>query len=151
MKDVRSFVIADIPGLVEGASEGAGLGLQFLRHLTRTRLLLHMVDMAPVDVKQDPVESVRIINKELERYSDALGKQPQWLVLNKLDLVPEDIRDELCQEVIDTLEWQGKVYYVSGESGEGCDAICDDIMDYLDDVKEAEAAAALAEKEENDG
>ena len=140
MKDVRSFVIADVPGLVEGAADGAGLGIQFLRHLTRTRLLLHMVDMAPIDVKQDPVESVQIINKELENYSDALGSQEQWLVLNKMDLVPEDIRDELCQDVIDRLDWQGKVFRVSGQSGEECDDLCAQIMDYLDDLNEAEQA-----------
>jgi len=146
MKDVRSFVIADVPGLVEGAAEGAGLGIQFLRHLTRTRLLLHMVDMAPADVKQDPVESVEIINRELEHYSEALGSQDQWLVLNKMDLVPEDIRDELCQDVIDRLDWKGKVYRVSGQSGESCDALCADIMDYLDDLNEAEQAAQDAEQ-----
>lgn len=142
MKDVRSFVIADVPGLVEGAAEGAGLGIQFLRHLTRTRLLLHMVDMAPADVKQDPVESIEIINRELERYSDALGSQEQWLVLNKMDLVPEDIREELCQEVIDRINWQGKIFRVSGESGEGCDDLCAQIMDYLDDLKEIEKEKA---------
>lgn len=146
LRDVRSFVIADIPGLVEGASEGAGLGIQFLRHLTRTRLLLHMVDMAPADVKQDPVESVRIINRELERYSDALGSQDQWLVLNKMDLVPEDIRDELCQEVVDKLDWKGKVFRVSGQSGESCDQLCAEIMDYLDDLNAAEQAALDAEQ-----
>ena len=146
MKDVRSFVIADVPGLVEGASEGAGLGIQFLRHLTRTRLLLHMVDMAPADVKQDPVESVEIINRELERYSDALGSQDQWLVLNKMDLIPEDIRDELCQEVVDRLDWKGKVFRVSGQSGESCDGLCAEIMDYLDDLNEAEQAALDAEQ-----
>ncbi len=140
MKDVRSFVIADVPGLVEGAADGAGLGIQFLRHLTRTRLLLHMVDMAPADVKQDPVESVRIINKELEKYSDALGSQDQWLVLNKMDLVPEDLRDELCQDVIDQLDWKGKVFRVSGQSGEDCDQLCTEIMSYLDDLNEAEQA-----------
>lgn len=139
MKDVRSFVIADVPGLVEGAAEGAGLGIQFLRHLTRTRLLLHMVDMAPADVKQDPVESVQIINRELQHYSDALGKQDQWLVLNKMDLVPEDIREEYCQDVLDRLNWQGKVFRVSGNSGEGCDALCADIMDYLDEIKQSES------------
>lgn len=138
MKDVRSFVIADVPGLVEGAADGAGLGIQFLRHLTRTRLLLHMVDMAPADVKQDPVESVETINRELENYSEALGSQDQWLVLNKMDLVPEDIREELCQDVLDRLNWQGKVFHVSGQSGEGCDALCAEIMDYLDDLKESE-------------
>ena len=148
MKDVRSFVIADVPGLVEGAAEGAGLGIQFLRHLTRTRLLLHMVDMAPADVKQDPVESVLTINKELEHYSDALGSQDQWLVLNKMDLVPEDIREELCQEVLERLDWQGKVFRVSGQSGEGCDDLCEQIMDYLDDLKEAEQTKLESEQAE---
>lgn len=141
MKDVRSFVIADVPGLVEGAADGAGLGIQFLKHLTRTRLLLHMVDMAPADVKQDPVESVQIINRELENYSDALGSQPQWLVLNKMDLVPEDIREEFCAEVLERLQWKGKVFRVSGQSGEGCDELVAQIMDYLDELNEAEQAA----------
>lgn len=136
LKDVRSFVIADVPGLVEGAADGAGLGIQFLRHLTRTRLLLHLVDMAPADVKQDPVESVEIINRELENYSEALGSQEQWLVLNKMDLVPDDIREELCQEVIDRLNWQGKVFRVSGQSGEGCEPLCDEVMTYLEQLKE---------------
>lgn len=136
LKDVRSFVIADVPGLVEGAADGAGLGIQFLRHLTRTRLLLHLVDMAPADVKQDPVESVEIINRELENYSEALGSQEQWLVLNKMDLVPDDIREELCQEVIDRLNWQGKVFRVSGQSGEGCEPLCDEVMAYLEQLKE---------------
>jgi GTP-binding protein len=138
LKDVRSFVIADIPGLVEGAAEGAGLGIQFLKHLTRTRLLLHLVDMAPVDVKQDPVESVQIINRELENYSEALGSQDQWLVLNKMDLVPEDIREDLCQEVLDRLQWQGKVFYISGQTGEGCDALVNEVMNYLEAVRASE-------------
>ena len=145
MKDVRSFVIADVPGLVEGAAEGAGLGLQFLKHLTRTRLLLHMVDMAPIDAKQDPVESVLTINRELEHYSEALGSQPQWLVLNKMDLIPEDIREEMCQEVLQRLNWQGKVFRVSGHSGEGCDDLCEQIMDYLDELKAAELAQSALE------
>jgi len=146
MKDVRSFVIADVPGLVEGAADGAGLGIQFLKHLTRTRLLLHMVDMAPVDVKQDPVESVEIINRELKNYSDALGKQDQWLVLNKMDLIPEDIREEYCGEVLKRLDWQGKIFRVSGHVGEGCDALCAEIMDYLDEVKALEKAALEQQK-----
>lgn len=147
LKDVRSFVIADIPGLVEGAAEGAGLGIQFLRHLTRTRLLLHLVDMAPVDVKQDPVESVNIINHELLQYSDALGKQPQWLILNKMDLVPEDIRDELSEEVLTRLNWQGPVYKISGQTGEGCAQLCEDIMQYLDDLRQSEQPSANAIEE----
>ena len=146
MKDVRSFVIADVPGLVEGAADGAGLGIQFLKHLTRTRLLLHMVDMAPVDVKQDPVESVEIINRELKNYSDALGKQDQWLVLNKMDLIPEDIREEYCGEVLKRLDWQGKIFRVSGHVGEGCDALCAEIMDYLDEVKASEKVALEQQK-----
>lgn len=146
MKDVRNFVIADVPGLVEGAAGGAGLGIQFLKHLTRTRLLLHMVDMAPADVDQDPVESVEIINKELQNYSEALGKQDQWLILNKMDLVPEDIREEFCQEVLDRLNWQGKVFRVSGQSGEGCQVLCDEIMDYLDERKAIEKAALEQQK-----
>jgi GTP-binding protein len=137
LKDVRNFVIADIPGLVEGAADGAGLGHQFLRHLSRTRLLLHLVDMAPADVKQDPVESVQTINQELKRYSEALGQQDQWLLLNKMDLVPEDIRDELCQEVVDRLGWKGKVFRISGQSGEGCDALCEEIMSYLESLQPA--------------
>tara|TARA_B100000787_G_scaffold33350_1_gene22896 strand:- start:1454 stop:2545 length:1092 start_codon:yes stop_codon:yes gene_type:complete len=146
MKDVRSFVIADVPGLVEGAADGAGLGIQFLKHLTRTRLLLHMVDMAPADVKQDPVESVEIINRELKKYSDALGKQDQWLVLNKMDLIPEDIREEYCEEVLKRLDWQGKVFRVSGHVGEGCDILCAEIMDYLDEVKATEKVALEQQK-----
>lgn len=147
LKDVRSFVIADIPGLVEGAAEGAGLGIQFLRHLTRTRLLLHLVDMAPVDVKQDPVESVNIINHELLQYSETLGKQPQWLILNKMDLVPEDIRDELSEEVLTRLNWQGPVYKISGQTGEGCAQLCEAIMQYLDDLDQSEQPSANAIEE----
>jgi GTP-binding protein len=135
LKDVRSFVIADVPGLVEGAAEGAGLGIQFLKHLTRTRLLLHLVDMAPADVKQDPVESVNTINRELAHYSEALGTQPQWLVLNKMDLVPEDIREEICQDVLKRLNWEGPVYYISGQTGEGCAQLCDDVMEYLEQIR----------------
>jgi GTP-binding protein len=99
--------------------------------------------MAPVDVEQDPVESVNIINNELKRYSDALGKQPQWLVLNKMDLVPEDIREELCQEVLSRLNWQGPVYHVSGKSGEGCDALCEDVMAFLETQQESAAPEDL--------
>jgi len=149
LKDVRSFVIADIPGLVEGAADGAGLGIQFLRHLTRTRLLLHMVDMAPTDVKQDPVESVQLINREVERYSEALGSQEQWLVLNKMDLVPEDIREEICEDVLQRLNWQGKVFRVSGQSGEGCDELCGQIMDYIEQLKEMEQATLESEQTED--
>jgi GTP-binding protein len=106
-----------------------------------------MVDMAPVDVKQDPVESVETINRELEKYSEALGSQPQWLVLNKMDLVPEDIREELCNDVLERLNWQGKVFHVSGQSGEGCDQLCAEIMDFLDEMKEQELEAKASKAE----
>lgn len=140
LKDVRSFVIADVPGLVEGAAEGAGLGIQFLKHLSRTGLLLHLVDMSPADVEQDPAENVQIINRELARYSDDLGDKPQWLLLNKIDLVPEDLREELCQEVLDKLAWDGPVYRISGQHGEGCAALCEDIMEHLEKQRLARAA-----------
>jgi GTP-binding protein len=102
--------------------------------------------MAPVDAKQDPVESVQIINRELENYSEALGSQEQWLVLNKMDLIPEDIRDEICNEVLERLNWTGKVYRVSGQSGEACDQLCEDVMDYLDALKAQDAALLKAEQ-----
>ncbi len=148
MKDMRSFVIADIPGLAEGAADGVGLGMQFLRHLTRARLLVHMVDVAPVNPKHDPAESIRIINKELLRYSEALGCQDQCLVLNKIDLVPKDIRQEICDDIIKQLNWRQNVFQVSSQSGEGCDALCTHIMDYLDnsdETKYEQKAAAQTE------
>lgn len=147
LKDVRSFVIADVPGLVEGAAEGAGLGIQFLKHLSRTGLLLHLVDMSPVDVEQDPAENVQIINRELARYSDELGDKPQWLLLNKIDLVPEDLREELCQEVLDKLDWQGPVYRISGQHGEGCATLCNDIMEHLELQRQAKTETADADGE----
>ena len=98
----RSFVIADIPGLIEGASEGAGLGIRFLKHLTRTRLLLHIVDMAPFD-GSSPAESVSAIIKELEQFSPTLHQRDRWLILNKMDLIPEEEQEQRCQELVDTL------------------------------------------------
>lgn len=131
MQDLRNFIIADVPGIIEGASDGAGLGIRFLRHLTRTRLLLHMVDIVPDDINQDPVKSIKTINHELRNYSKSLGHQNQWLVFNKIDLVPEDIRKEFYQEIFNKLNWHGKVFCISGQSGEGCDLLCMSIMDYL--------------------
>lgn len=133
----RSFVVADIPGLIEGASEGAGLGVRFLKHLTRTRLLLHIVDMAPFD-ESDPAEAVRSIVNELERFSPTLHGRDRWLVLNKMDLVPEDERESRCQRVIDALDWKGPVYSVAAISRLGVDPICADIMAYLEDIREQE-------------
>ena len=127
----RSFVIADIPGLIEGASEGAGLGVRFLKHLTRTRLLLHIVDVAPYDMSS-PAENAKAIINELQRFSPTLHERERWLVLNKLDLLPEDEREQRCQEIIDELNWQGPVFKISAINKEGVDPICGQIMDYVE-------------------
>ncbi len=133
----RSFVIADIPGLIEGASEGTGLGIQFLKHLSRTSLLLHLVDMAPMD-GQDPVAAVQIIEKELEKYSEELAQRPRWLVLNKIDLLTPDEQEQRCQEVIERLNWQGEVAFISAATAQGTQELCYRIMQALDEAKEEE-------------
>src|SRR3954454_20898390 len=116
----RSFVIADIPGLIEGAAEGAGLGHRFLRHLARTRLLLHLVDVAPFDRERDPVTDAKAIVTELKKYDEALYEKPRWLVLNKVDLLPENEREKACKKFIRSLGWKGKSFIISAISGEGC-------------------------------
>ncbi len=131
-------MIADVPGLVEGASEGAGLGIRFLKHLTRTRFLLHMVDMLPVD-GSDPLENARTIQNELSRFSATLAERPRWLVLNKMDLLPEDSREAVCQKLVDDLQWQGPVFFVSALTKEGTDKLCNAICDYLDDCRSRES------------
>ncbi len=145
VSDHRSFVIADVPGVIEGAADGAGLGIQFLKHLSRTRVLLHMVDIAPYDPSIDPVEEVQTITQELRQFSDELGKQPRWLVLNKLDLVPEDLQEELCADVVKRLEWQGPVYRVSALDETGVRPLLNDIMEYLDETARLEKEAAELE------
>jgi GTPase len=116
----KSFVVADIPGLVEGAAEGVGLGHQFLRHLQRTRLLLHVVDLAPFDGEVDPVADARAIVKELERYDPALAQKPRWLVLNKLDLVDADQREQRVAAFVKSYRWKGPVFPVTAINGGGC-------------------------------
>src|SRR5699024_10829938 len=108
----RSFVMADIPGLIAGASEGTGLGIRFLKHLARTHLLLHVVDVEPVD-NSDPVANVEVLEEELERFSPTLAQQERWLVLNKLDLIPTEMQDELCADIVARLQWQGPVFRIS--------------------------------------
>jgi GTP-binding protein len=145
----QSFVIADIPGVIEGAAEGAGLGIQFLKHLSRTRLLLHLLDVAPLD-GHDPVEDVRTIVEELGKFSDAregseLASRDRWLVLNKLDLVPEDEREALCERIVSELGWQGPLYRISAANREGTEALMYDILQYLEAhqrTEEDEASAA---------
>lgn len=128
----KSFVIADIPGLIEGASDGAGLGIRFLKHLARTRVLLHLVDIAPLD-ESSPADAAEVIVNELTRFSPSLAERERWLVLNKSDMVMDDERDERVQEVIDRLEWEGPVYVISAISKQGTDKLSHDLMRYLED------------------
>lgn len=143
----RSFVMADIPGLIQGASDGAGLGIRFLKHLARTRFLLHIVDVASVD-NSDPVENVQAITHELEKFSSALAALPRWLVLNKMDMVPSDMADELCNDIVRRLEWNGPVFRTSGLTGDNAMQVCYRLMDALDELRELEAEnPELAEQE----
>ncbi|SFX54603.1 Obg family GTPase CgtA [Marinospirillum alkaliphilum] len=145
----QHFVMADIPGLIEGASEGSGLGFKFLRHLTRCRLLLHVVDVAPMD-ESDPVESVRIIARELQTYSQTLSERPRWLVLNKLDLLPDEEAEAACQAILQELDWQGPVFRISAISGKGTERLSQAIMQWLLERRAEEAAnpdAAEAEQQ----
>jgi GTP-binding protein len=114
----KSFVVADIPGLIEGASEGAGLGHQFLRHLQRTALLWHVVDLAPFD-QTDPVAQARAIVKELKAYDPALQAKPRWLVLNKIDMIPAAERERRVREFVRRLRWKGPVFAISALAREG--------------------------------
>jgi len=127
----HSFVIADIPGLIEGAAEGAGLGHQFLRHLARTRLLLHLVDIAPCDEAVSPVREARAIVEELRKYDEGLYQKPRWLVLNKMDMVPEDERAEKLQQFLRDFGWEGRSFIISALTGEGCIPLTYAIMEHL--------------------
>jgi GTP-binding protein len=143
----RSFVVADIPGLIEGASEGAGLGIRFLKHLTRNRILLHLVDMAPFD-GSDPAQAAFAIVRELERFSPTLAQRERWLVLNKRDLLDDAAFEDRRREVIGALDWEGPVYAISAISGEGTRALCADLMDRIEARRAAESAdPELAEAE----
>jgi GTP-binding protein len=135
----QSFVIADIPGLIEGAADGAGLGIQFLKHVSRTRLLLHIVDMAPLGEEVDPVEQVRAIEAELEQFDEELLKRPRWLVFNKADLLPEDERQKLAKALVRKLKWKQPWFVVSAIAREGTWPIMLKIQDFFDRLK-AEAA-----------
>jgi len=119
----QSFVVADLPGLIEGASEGAGLGHLFLRHLQRTRLLLHIVDMAPFDEGVDTVAGAKAIVNELKKYDKALYDKPRWLVLNKLDMVPSDDRAALVKDFVKRFKFKGPVFEISALNREGCEAL----------------------------
>ncbi len=138
--ELQSFVMADIPGLIEGASDGAGLGIQFLRHLQRTRLLLHLVDIAPLDERVDPVASVRSISAELEKFSAGLAAKPRWLVINKIDLVAPGERAARRERLLSGLEWQGPVFEVSAATGDGTDRLAQAVMRELERLREADEA-----------
>ncbi len=142
----KSFVVADIPGLIEGAADGAGLGHRFLRHLARTRLLLHIVDLAPLDESADPVHDARAIVRELKRYDEALFSKPRWLVLNKLDLVPEDAREKRVAAFVRAYRWKGPVFAIAAIAGDGCRPLTFAIQEWLD----AHPASAGAEATESD-
>jgi GTP-binding protein len=131
-----SFVIADIPGLIEGAAEGAGLGIQFLKHLSRTRILLHLVDMAPFDPDSDPAADARAIIEELRQFDPALADRERWLVLNKMDLLGDEEREQRARELVEDLNWSGPVYRISAISGEGCKQLMGDLMNRLNILKE---------------
>ncbi|MFZ3155695.1 Obg family GTPase CgtA [Pseudomonas sp.] len=145
----KSFVIADIPGLIEGASHGAGLGIRFLKHLSRTRLLLHLVDMAPLDLT-DPAESAATIIDELTKFSPSLAERERWLVLNKADQILDEEQEARIAEIVARIEWAGPVYVISALARQGTEKLCYDIMDFLEARAERiqenpEYAAELAE------
>ncbi len=127
----KSFVVADIPGVIEGAAEGAGLGIRFLKHLARCRVLLHLVDIAPLD-ESDPVYHAQAIVHELEKFSPKLAEKPRWLVLNKLDLMLPEDAEARCQDIIQRLNWTGPVFKISGLEKEGTQELCWAIQEYLE-------------------
>ncbi|HEX5841989.1 MAG TPA: Obg family GTPase CgtA [Pseudomonas sp.] len=145
----KNFVVADIPGLIEGASHGAGLGIRFLKHLSRTRLLLHLVDMAPLDLT-DPAESAATIIDELTKFSPSLAERERWLVLNKADQILDEEQEARIAEIVARIEWTGPVYVISALARQGTEKLCYDIMDFLEARAERiqenpEYAAELAE------
>jgi len=133
----KSFVMADIPGLIEGASEGAGLGHQFLRHLQRTRVLLHLVDFAPLDENVDPVAEAKAIVAELKKYDAELHAKPRWLVLNKVDMVQSEEREAKVKDFLKRFKWKGPVYVISGLTREGCEPLLRDLYEYVATQKNA--------------
>jgi GTP-binding protein len=137
----QSFVMADIPGLIEGAAEGAGLGHLFLRHLQRTHLLLHVVDLAPFDEAVDPVVQARAIVAELKKYDPGLHAKPRWLVLNKLDMVPADERDKRVKDFVRRLRWKGPVFQISALTREGCEPLVRAVYEHVAKVRNVVADA----------
>ncbi|WP_456405707.1 Obg family GTPase CgtA [Thiolapillus sp.] len=144
----RSFVIADIPGVIAGASEGAGLGLQFLKHLSRTRLVLHLVDIAPLDENIDPADEVRQLIAEIEKYGGDLAGRERWLVLTKKDLLLDEELEERKARLLEELHWQGPVFAISSVTGEGVDELAQALMQRLDALASKEDPAADEDEKE---
>jgi GTP-binding protein len=135
---ISSFVMADIPGLVEGAAEGTGLGIKFLKHLSRTRLLLHLVDLSPYSNSGDPVQDARTIMTELGKFSPELEQRERWLVLNKIDLIPATERRERVETLLEALDWRGPVFQISAIRSEGTQELIQRIMDYIETRRHVE-------------
>jgi GTP-binding protein len=133
---LQSFVMADIPGLIEGASDGAGLGIQFLKHLQRTGLLLHLVDIAPIDPTKNPADEIRAIAGELAKFSEELANKPRWLVINKIDLLSEDDQAVARDLLLEQLQWDGQVFEVSAATGAGTEELGQAVMQELERLAE---------------
>lgn len=146
-----SFVIADVPGLIEGASEGAGLGIQFLRHLQRTRLLLHLVDVAVANEGRDPVEDFATVDHELRNYSDELYGRERWLVLNKLDMLPPAEREAAAAKIIEGIRWTGPAFAISALTGEGTEALMLRVQERLNKMLAADNESQTQSREAQSG
>ncbi|MBI6528558.1 Obg family GTPase CgtA [Proteus vulgaris] len=145
MDNHQSFVVADIPGLIEGAADGAGLGIQFLKHLERCRVLLHLIDIDPID-GSDPVENAQIIVSELEKYSEKLAQKPRWLVFNKVDLLDEEEAKEKAKAIVEALGWDENYYMIAAINQEGVKKLCWNIMEFLNVTpREQDLVATVAE------
>jgi GTP-binding protein len=141
----RSFVIADIPGLIEGAAEGTGLGIQFLKHLQRTRLLLHLVDLAPLALDVDPVQQVRALEKEMQKFDAGLMEKPRWLVFSKSDLLPEDTARNVAEETVTELGWQAPWMMISSVTHAGTDDLMQKVSAELELIEDEESVVKAVE------
>ncbi|MCK5829222.1 MAG: Obg family GTPase CgtA [Methylococcales bacterium] len=135
--DLKSFVIADIPGVIEGAAEGAGLGLQFLKHLSRTNLLLHLIDVEPYESQETPIEAANKIINELHKWDEDLANKPRWLILNKIDRLLEEEAEEHCKAIIEGLNWTGPVFKISALKKQGTQKLMYAIMDFIDQQRDS--------------
>jgi GTP-binding protein len=134
--------MADIPGLIEGAAEGAGLGIKFLKHLQRTRVLAHLVDISPPDPEADPVQDAKAIVAELKKFSPELAGKERWLVLNKVDLLREDEAEKLCKDIVRRLRWKGPVFRISGLAHKGTETLVQALMSRLEEITPVREEAA---------